>query len=35
MRVTENQYKNMLSIENYREKPEEIMKEKTQLVMVF
>lgn len=35
LRVTENQYKNMLMIENYREKPEEKVQEMTQLVMVF
>jgi len=35
LRVTENQYKNMIIIENYREKPEEKVREQTQLVMVF
>lgn len=35
LRVTENQYKNMVTIENYRKKPEEIVKEQVQLVMVF
>ncbi|QFR50165.1 CRISPR-associated endonuclease Cas2 [Sulfurimonas lithotrophica] len=35
LRVTENQYKNMIIVENYREKPEEKVEEMTQLVMVF
>lgn len=35
LRITENQYKNMVTIENYRKKPEEKVQEQTQLVMVF
>ena len=35
LKITEEQYKNMKIIENYREKPEEKVKEQMQMVMVF
>ena len=35
LRITEEQYKHMKIIENYREKPEEKVKEQMQTVMVF
>jgi len=35
LRITEEQYKNMKIIENYREKPEKKVKEQRQTVMVF
>jgi len=35
LKITEEQYKNMKIIENYREKPEEKVKEQIQTVMVF
>ena len=35
LKITESQYQNMKIIENYREKPEEKVKEQTQTVMVF
>ena len=35
LKITEEQYKNMKIIENYREKPEEKIKEQIQTVMVF
>jgi len=35
MKITESQYQNMKIIENYREKPEEIVRQQCQTVMVF
>lgn len=35
IKITESQYSNMISIENYREKPEEKVAEQVQTVMVF
>ena len=35
LRVTESQYKNMTTIENYRKKPEDKITEQGQMVMVF
>jgi CRISPR-associated protein Cas2 len=35
LRITQEQYKHMKIIENYREKPEKKVKEQTQTVMVF
>jgi CRISPR-associated protein Cas2 len=35
MKITEAQYKNMLVIENYREKPEKKLEKQTQTVLVF
>jgi len=35
LRITEEQYKNMIIIENYREKPEEKVRKQMQTVMVF
>ncbi|RXJ83240.1 CRISPR-associated endonuclease Cas2 [Arcobacter cloacae] len=35
MKITEAQYKNMLVIENYREKPEKKVQKQTQTVLVF
>ena len=35
LKVTEAQYKNMIIIENYREKPEKKVEKQTQTVLVF
>ncbi|MCK9161969.1 MAG: CRISPR-associated endonuclease Cas2 [Arcobacter butzleri] len=35
LKVTETQYKNMIIIENYRQKPEEKIEKQTQTVIVF
>jgi len=35
VKITEAQYKNMLVIENYREKPEKKVQKQTQTVLVF
>ncbi len=35
LKITEEQYKNMIIIENYREKPEKKVREQVQTVMVF
>ena len=35
LKITEEQYKNMKIIENYRKKPEEKVKQQMQMVMVF